>query len=187
VDVAHKAKHPVCGVNWNQAVSFCEWLNAQIADRAISPLHTLVGRNVLAFHVRLPSEVEWEKAARGTEGRLYPWGNRFDSRALNFRTRGTTPVGQFSPQGDSPFGCADVAGNVWEWTSSLFWRYPYRPDDGREDMLSQASRVLRGGSYHNKPNHFRCANRVYTQPTKGDNDFGFRIVLSWFPLSNETS
>lgn len=187
MEMVRKAKHPVRGLIWNHAVGFCEWLTSRITEGHISPLNTLLSDRTVSFQVHLPSEAEWEKAARGMDGRLYPWGNRFDPKALNHKSRDTTPVGQFSPQGDSPFGCADMAGNVWEWTSSLFWSYPYRPDDGREDPFSPGTRVLRGGSYHNTRNHFRCANRVYTQPTKGDDDFGFRIVLSWFPLSDETS
>jgi serine/threonine-protein kinase len=100
-----KEDHPVFNVSWHDARTFCRWLNEMSGEV-----------------VRLPTEAEWEKAARGVDGRIYPWGNQKPDAALcNFNDlyNGTTRVGKFSPQGDSPFGCTDMAGNVWEWVSSL--------------------------------------------------------------------
>jgi formylglycine-generating enzyme len=106
-DVIKKADHPVTQVSWHDAVAFCLWLNEA------------TGRTF-----RLPTEAEWEKAARGTDGRLYPWGNTApDERLCNFGNKvgDTPPVGEY-PAGASPYGALDMAGNVWEWTTKLIPR-----------------------------------------------------------------
>jgi formylglycine-generating enzyme required for sulfatase activity len=155
-DVQGKASHPVTLVSWYDAVAFCQWVS-----------------QMTGWQVRLPSEVEWEKAASWKEvdketgkqrdrGRklVYPWGNEPSTEKLcnfNMNVRDTTPVGRYSPAGDSPYGCADMAGNVGEWTGSLWgkdWEkphfgYPYFAGDGREDLAAGADvrRVSRGGSF----------------------------------------
>jgi formylglycine-generating enzyme required for sulfatase activity len=146
-----KENHPVVDVSWNDAMTYCQWLNNLLKAELPSGLV-----------LRLPTEAEWEKAARGTDGREYPWGNQFDKNKCNTDEGGkggTTPVGLYSPQGDSPYGCADMSGNVWEWTHSLKKAYPYNVKDGREDEKASGARVLRGGSFLGNDGVARCACR----------------------------
>jgi formylglycine-generating enzyme required for sulfatase activity len=155
---------PVVGVSWYEAHAYCQWLSEA------------TGR-----HYRLPTEAEWEKAARGTDGRPYPWGDAFDASRCNARDSGlecTTPVGQYSPAGDSPYGCADMAGNVSKWTISRFRPYPYDPGDGRDDPEGDAERVTRGGSWHSPALRVRVTSRGYNGPWFTDNDLGFRCACS---------
>ncbi len=160
-----KCDHPVRYITWYEAVAYARWRGAM-----------------------LPSEAQWEKAARGglqipnpqypisniqlvdnpNPERKYPWGDQFDSNKCNTsesRIRDTTPVGSYSPQGDSPYGVADMTGNAWEWTSSLFSPYPYRGEDGREDLGAKGGRrVLRGGSFYFNLWFARCSSRHYLDP-----------------------
>ena len=159
-----KADYPVTEVSWDDAVAFCRWLSE---------------RSGQVF--RLPREAEWEKAARGTDGRIYPWGNQEPDETLcNYGVlRGaTTSVGKY-PAGASPYGALDMAGNVWEWTSSLFKPYPYRVADGREDQKTGGwTRVLRGGAFDSNARNVRCASR-WGDPYVRFGYFGFRVVGSF--------
>jgi formylglycine-generating enzyme required for sulfatase activity len=153
---------PVVGVSWYEATAYCRWLSEA------------TGRTY-----RLPSEAEWEKAARGTDGRLYPWGDVFDASYCNTRAGGmerTTPVGQYSPSGDSPHGCVDMVGNVSEWTLSRFNPYPYAADDGRDDPEGDVERATRGGSWHSPDFRARATSRGMNDPFFTDNDLGFRCA-----------
>jgi len=140
-----KGNHPVINVSWNDANTYCKWLSEKSGK-----------------YYRLPTEAEWQKAARGEHGHVYPWGNDFFSKKANTdqaKIGNTYDVGKFSPQRDSPYGCADMVGNVWEWTSSLWgknprnpsFKYPYNANDGREDLNAGNDflRVLCGGSLLN--------------------------------------
>jgi formylglycine-generating enzyme required for sulfatase activity len=155
---------PVIGVSWYEAYAYCQWLSEA------------TGRDY-----RLPSEAQWEKAARGTDGRLYPWGDAFDASRCNARPSGlerTMPVGSYSPAGDSPYGCVDMAGNVSEWTMSKFRPYPYNLGDGSDDPEGDAERVTRGGSWHSPVLRVRVTSRGYNDPWFTDNDVGFRCACS---------
>lgn len=160
---AGKANHPVVYVSWDDARAYCHWLSQ----------HT-------GKHYHLPNEAEWEKAARGRDGRRYPWGDDFDKTKCNTRESGiggTTPVGLYL-EGASPYGIMDVAGNVWEWCSSAYKPYPYRVDDGRENLERDESRVLRGGSWYNHEDLARCANRDRYPRANRSGYVGFRVAES---------
>ncbi len=173
--------HPVMGVAWEEAQAFCAWLSQQMVSdgqRATEPGAALIGRPSPIIY-RLPTEAEWERAARGTDGRMYPWGDWAEGRA-NTRDGGpgaTTPVGAY-PAGASPEGCLDMAGNVWEWTASLDAPYPYRPDDGREDPAAPGRRILRGGCYANPRGYARCACRFRLPPSMRNEFLGFRLAFT---------
>jgi formylglycine-generating enzyme required for sulfatase activity len=184
--------HPVRYVSWHDAMAYCQWLTQYLLDgKGVSePLRTLVQDE--RYRVRVPSEAEWEKAARGTDGRRYPWGADPDSNRANY---GDTGIGDISavgcfPGGVSPYGVEDLSGNVWEWTRSLWgegwgeltFTYPYDPADGREDASAgnDVYRVLRGGAFTYNPNFARCAFRLRNYPYFRDLDYGFRVVVSPF-------
>lgn len=165
------AKHPVTYVSWELSMFYCMWLNENFG-------HELPD----GYTFRLPTEAEWEKAARGTDGREWPWGNLFDPTRSNCEeiVGTTTPVGKYSPRGDSPYGCADMAGNVWEWCHSLYKPYPYKADDGREDETASGDRLLRGGSFGSERGYARCAYRAYVGPGDLGLNVGFRVAASYF-------
>ncbi|MEP7134573.1 MAG: SUMF1/EgtB/PvdO family nonheme iron enzyme [Chloroflexota bacterium] len=162
-----KGGHPVVSVSWFDAISYCNWLS----DKS--------GRQY-----RLPTEAEWEKAARGEDGRVYPWGAIFDSKKSNTtetKISTTSEVVKFSPQGDSPYGCSDMAGNIWEWCNDWFNETEYKLRLGSVVQDPQGPtkgiyRVLRGGSFGNNRAHARCATRLKYNPDSFNKANGFRIA-----------
>jgi formylglycine-generating enzyme required for sulfatase activity len=156
-----KLDHPVVAVTWHDAVAYVEWLAAHTGEAW-----------------RLPSEAEWEKAARGPSASIYPWGDIFDQARCNTNESGlgtTTPVGSY-PTGASPYGVQDMSGNVWEWTSSWYVPYPYTVPVEREYAQSAENRVLRGGSWGYSARNARAACRDLDLPGNFRGSLGFRMV-----------
>lgn len=168
---------PVSGVSWDEAMGFCRWLTRRW--HATGDLQT-------DWEVTLPSEMEWEKAARGEDGRLYPWGNAFDverANVLESNWVGASAVGVY-PQGRSPVGCEEMSGNVWEWTRSMFRSY-FGSRGYRESL--RPSYMLRGGASAFDNGFSRCAARFELEPTSRDNHIGFRVVVIPFSLNSALS
>ncbi|MBI9085626.1 MAG: SUMF1/EgtB/PvdO family nonheme iron enzyme [Desulfobacterales bacterium] len=183
--------HPVVAVTWHDARAYCQWLTDRLRESTDTsePLAGLLRNS--GWEARLPSEAQWEKAARGGDGRIYPWGNDSDPDRANYDDTGiggTSQVGSF-PKGESLYGCLDMAGNVWEWTRSLWGKdlfnptfgYPYDPNDSmREDESAddKMRRVLRGGAFNYAVNGVRCAARDRFSPGGRSGGGGFRVVVS---------
>ncbi len=155
--------HPVVGVSKIDAEAYIEWLNRKTG-----------------MNFKLPTEAEWERAARGIDGRIFPWGNTFDpwrcNTAESFK-KGTTPVGFYSPGGDSPCGAADMVGNVWEWTQSPFVPYPYIVDSPAMDK-ARGRYVVRGGAWYYTRKLARCAAREGILANYLSPAIGFRLSRS---------
>lgn len=161
-----KQDHPVVLVSWLDAMAFCEWTS-----------------KVSGKLVRLPSEAEWEKAARGTDGRVYPWGDQApDVHNCNFskNVNDTTPVNFYSPGGDSPYGCADMVGNVWEWVADWFDETYYQrsPASNPTGPATGNHKGQRGGGWGFDVFYMRSSSRVGTGQWVFSDTTGFRCARS---------
>jgi formylglycine-generating enzyme required for sulfatase activity len=157
---------PVVGVSWYEAASYANWLS-----------------KVTGKPYRLPTEAEWEKAARGTDGRKYPWGNEFDKNSCNSgesELNRTSPVGIF-PKGKSPYGCFDMIGNVWEWCADWYdvKYYPKSPGMNPQGPSSGSLRMSRGGSWFDVAQFCSCAVRHSVLPAVHSDNLGFRLARSF--------
>ncbi len=182
-DPSHRSKrlvkadkrHPVVYVSSLEAIKFCQWLSSRERKR-----------------YRLPTEAEWEYAARGTDGRTYPWGETtgrgdlanfadantafaWSDRAINDGFAESSPVGSF-PRGASPFGLDDMAGNVWEWCSDYYDAYKGAERTNPQGPRAGSQRILRGGSWKSRFNSLRASARSFNAPNFAANDVGFRVV-----------
>ncbi len=209
--------HPVVWVTWYDALAYARWLDRRLKAIAAERLRqsgSEVERDFWEglvegrYSVTLPSEAEWEKAARGglqisvhrynpadpstlnpQPDRVYPWGNDPDPSRANYDETGigtTSAVGCF-PGGASPYGVEEMSGNVWEWTRSVGKEYPYNPTDGREnlDAPRDAGRVLRGGSFLDYHWDVRCSLRFRDSPDFWRRYYGFRVVVSPFATAGK--
>jgi formylglycine-generating enzyme required for sulfatase activity len=170
-----QANHPVTYVTWTDALAYAQWLDRQLkaSDQVPSELASLFAEG---WQIALPNEAQWEKAARGTDGRIYPWGNEPNDSYANFNRGGISAVGSFAcPQ--CAFGLADLSGNVWELTRSPFQAYPWKPSDESIDPSADALFVMRGGAYNDAANNVRTAIRGGIDPGARRAFIGFRLVL----------
>ena len=156
-------RHPVTQVSWDDAVAFCHWLSGP------------------GWKYRLPTEAEWEKAARGTGGLLFPWGDVWSPERANADNRhtGTTPIGAYSPAGDSPYGLQDMLGNVWEWCQDWYDADTYAQSQVILDPIGPTigdGAVIRGGAFDAPRRHARVAARNWDYPFKRRANIGFRVV-----------
>jgi formylglycine-generating enzyme required for sulfatase activity len=172
--------HPVSGVSWYEALAFCNWLTEVMFES---------GRLARGFKISLPTEAQWEKAARGIDERTFPWGENPDPNRANYDDTGVgtiSTVGCF-PGGVSFYKVEGMSGNVWEWTQSIYKGYPYDPEDGRENLNAGdgIARVLRGGSFESEEWLIRCAYRGGYIPSTRYMPNGFRVAASPLPSSHD--
>ena len=156
---------PVVGVSWYECAAFCRWLSDKTG-----------------INYRFPTESEWEKAARGTDGRLWPWGNEFDKKACNsfdLQLMRTSPIGIF-PGGESPHGCMDMAGNVWEWCYDWYEDGYYKESPMKNPLgpKNGEARVMRGGGWFHDGGLCQCAYRHIDHPAGRGDALGFRLARS---------
>lgn len=167
--------HPVATVSWTDALAYARWLDSTLRASSETPAE-LTQRLRDGWRISLPSEAEWEKAARGADGRVYPWGNGPRRDRANFAGRSTAPVGTFECP-ECPFGLFDMSGNVWEWTRSPYQAYPYDESDDREGLDSDALWVMRGGAFNDTERNVRTAIRGGADPGVRRPFIGFRLVM----------
>ncbi len=167
---------PVTNIVWPEALAYARWLQQKLENSADTPAEL---RNYLAAggQLSLPSEAEWEKAARGTDGRIFPWGNSPSKEFANYGSSTILAVGSRSCT-ECAFGLQDMSGNVWELTRSPLQPYPYNPNDDAQNLSEDALWVMRGGSFADGLGNVRAAVRGGVDPSVRNNTIGFRLVIS---------
>ena len=168
--------YPITGITWPEALAYGRWLERRLRESSITPqsIQQLLNNG---GRVTLPSEAEWEKAARGTDGRVFTWGSQPQTGFSNFNADVISPVGSFSCS-SCAHGLSDMAGNVWEFTRSPLQDYPYDLADDVDDLAEDALYVMRGGSYAEAINNVRTAVRGAVDPGVRNETIGFRLVIS---------
>ena len=176
---------PVGSVSWPDALRYCRWLETTLREWPGTP-SLLRQRLAYGWRVTLPTEAQWEKAARGTDGRIYPWGNGAPRGRANISgarpgapgsAAGPTPVGSFDCP-ECPFGLHDMSGNVWELTRSPYQPYPYDEADDDAHLDTDALFVMRGGSFVDPAANVRAAIRGGADPGVRRPFIGFRVVMT---------
>jgi len=170
--------HPAAFVSWPDALAYCRWLETTLREWPQTPPAL---RRALdsGWRLSLPSEAQWERAARGGDGRIYPWGHRPRRDRANYRAGSTTPVGSFECP-ECPFGLSDMSGNVWELTRSRYQPYPYDESDDRQDPTADALWIMRGGHFGDPERNVRAAVRGGIDPGARRPFVGFRVALARF-------
>ena len=167
---------PVAHVSWPDALAYAHWLDTALRESAATPA-AIKPRLAAGWRVTLPTEAEWEKAARSDDGRIFPWGNDPRRDRANFGGRTPSIVGDIECR-ECAYGLSDMSGNVWEWTRSPYRPYPYAPAVGRLDLDADALWVMRGGSFADGVQNVRGAVRGGADPGARRPFIGFRLALS---------
>ena len=168
--------HPASNVTWPEALAYGRWLGEQIRSSSATPDELRLALET-GWRVTLPTEAQWEKAARGEAGRIFPWGADPAAGTANFNGGGLRPV-TAGACAQCSYGLADMAGNVWEMTSSPLQDYPYNPDDDAASLEADALFVMRGGSWQDAANNIRGAVRGAVDPGVRNPAIGFRLALT---------
>jgi formylglycine-generating enzyme required for sulfatase activity len=170
--------HPVTFVSWTDALAYCRWLDAQLQSSASTPPAVAQALRD-GWRVTLPTEAEWEKAARGADRRRYPWGDEPRRDRANFGSAGPVAAGSIACP-ECAHGLSDMAGNVWEWTRSPLQPYPYDPSNDRANLEADALWVMRGGGFADNPQLIRTTTRGAAEPGARRAFIGFRVAISRF-------
>jgi formylglycine-generating enzyme required for sulfatase activity len=171
--------HPVAFVSWPDALAYCRWLEATMKASPQTPTR-LIQLLREGWRVTLPSEAQWEKAARGSDGRIFPWGNQPRRDRANYQSATTTPVGAFACP-ECAYPLSDMSGNVWEWTRSPYQPYPYDDSDDRANLEADALWVMRGGHFGDADRYMRAAVRGGADPGVRRGFIGFRVAITTLP------
>lgn len=176
IDANLRGDMPVTNITWPEALAYARWLQQKLLSSEDTP--TELRRYLMSGGVvTLPSEAEWEKAARGTDGRIFPWGNQPSTEFANYAASSVQPVGSKACI-ECAYGLQDMSGNVWEFTRSPLQAYPYDPNDDAENLSEDALWVMRGGSFSDAVGNVRAAVRGGVDPSVRNDTIGFRLAIT---------